>query len=149
MTLQPERRRLKARVFISVCKYLMGRTEEKALLIERTRDNGNKVNHTKFYLNTTLFFCESGHVLEQIAHRGQDMVLGNLLWLTLQWAGCSTRQYQEVLANLKHSVTPIIFPLLHRQKGGILLLILCNRNCYDSLTNQVLELPTSKRHKTV
>lgn len=70
MTLQPERRRLRAGELISVCKYLMGRTEEKALLTDRTTDNGHKVKYTKLYFNTMLSSCESGQVLEQTAHRG-------------------------------------------------------------------------------
>lgn len=55
MTLQPERRRLRAGELISVCKYLMGRKEEKALLIDRTTDNGHKVKHENSVLTPRFF----------------------------------------------------------------------------------------------
>lgn len=60
----------------------MGRTEEKAPPIDRTRDSGDKVKHTKFDLNTTLFSCESGQVLEQIAHRGCGVSISDVQNLT-------------------------------------------------------------------
>jgi len=84
----------------------------------------------KFHLNTTLFSCESGQALEQLAQRGYGIsISGDIQNLTGCRSGQSTLADPALRKGLDHmisrdpcqpqpfcDVTPEIFPLLHREK---------------------------------
>ena len=85
---------------------------------DKTRDNGHKLEHRRFILNTRKHFSyfESDQALEQIAQcsggvppwmeilSNPSMTLGNLLQVTLFEQEGWTRQPPEVLSNLSCSV---------------------------------------------